>query len=226
MPPSGPASPPDALAMVRRSRPRGRSMKLMHGRASPFVRKVMVAAIEKGIDGRLELVMAAVGSDKINAAYLDINPIGKIPTLVLDDGSAIYDSLVIVEYFDQISPEPRLVPAGGAERLRALKLHALADGLMTAAMLVRAEAGKAAARQWPEFLASQMARVETCLARLELDTADAHALTIGEIAAGCALGWLEFRMPQIAWREPHPRLAAWFDAFSARGSMQRTQPVG
>lgn len=201
-------------------------MKLMHGRASPFVRKVMVAAIEKGLDRAIEIVPAAVGSDKINAAYLDINPIGKIPTLVLDDGTPIYNSLVIVDHFDQVCPEPRLIPSAGADRLRALRLNALADEFMTAAMLGRAEAGKAAERQWPEFLASQMARVGKCLARLEIETAAAQTLTIGEIAAACALGWLEFRMPQMAWREPHPRLAAWFDAFSARASMQRTGPVG
>jgi glutathione S-transferase len=201
-------------------------MKLMHGKASPFVRKVMVAAIEKGLDADIEIVPATVGSDKINPAYLEINPIGKIPALVLADGTAIYDSLVIVDYFDQIRPHPQLIPAASAARLRALRLNALADGLMTAAMLGRTEAAKPSQRQWPEFLASQMARVDKCLERLDLDLADAHALTVGEIAAACALGWLEFRMPQQAWRSRQPRLAAWFDTMSVRGSMQQTCPVG
>jgi glutathione S-transferase len=200
-------------------------MKLMHGKLSPFVRKVMVAASEKNLGSRIEIVPTAVGQGKINRDLLKLNPIGKIPTLVTETGEAIYDSLVIIEYFDQIAPLPRLIPADGTERLRALRLNAIADGLLIAGVLAKSEAARPAERQWPEVIEAQWAKVQACLAALDgaLKPAETR-LTIAEIAAGCALGWLEFRAPEEAWRVRHPGLAAWYDAFAARPSMTASRP--
>jgi glutathione S-transferase len=201
-------------------------MKIMHGKLSPFVRKVMVAAAEKGLTSEIEVVPTAVGQGKINQDLLQLNPTGKIPTLVTDDGVSIYDSTVIIDYFDEIRATPRLIPADGAARHRALTLNAAADGLLIAGVLAKGEAGRPVERQWPEMITAQWAKVQACLGALEAGLpAEADSLTIGEIATGCALGWLEVRAPEEAWRERHPRLAAWYDAFATRPSMVATRPV-
>lgn len=200
-------------------------MKLMHGKLSPFVRKVMVAAIEKGLASEIEIVPTAVGAGKINRDLLALNPTGKIPTLVTDDGESLYDSLVIVDHLDEVQPAPRLIPAAGAARRRALTMNAAADGLLVAGVLAKAEMARPAERQWPEWMEAQWAKVQACLGALEAAlTDDRTTLTIGEIAAGCALGWLDVRAPEEAWRERHPRLAAWHADFAARPSMVATAP--
>jgi glutathione S-transferase len=201
-------------------------MKLMHGKLSPFVRKVMVAAHEKGLVERIEIVPTAVGAGKINRDLLALNPTGKIPTLLTDDGESVYDSLVIVDYLDELQPSPRLIPADGAARRRALTINAAADGLLVAGVLAKGEMGRPAERQWPEWIEAQWAKVQASLAALDtLVQADPAYVTVGEIAAGCALGWLEVRAPEEAWRDRCKRLAAWYDAFAARPSMIATRPV-
>ncbi|UFN47673.1 glutathione S-transferase family protein [Roseomonas sp. OT10] len=200
-------------------------MKLMHGKLSPFVRKVMVAAAEKGLTGDIELVPTRVAQGVVNAELLTLNPTGKIPTLITDSGESVYDSLVIVDYLDQLRPSPRLIPLDGTERRRALTLNAAADGLIIAGVLAKGEAARPEERRWPEWITAQWAKVQACLAALEAGLPpQGDALTVGEIAAGCALGWLDVRAPEEAWRGRHPGLAAWFDAFAARPSMQSTKP--
>jgi glutathione S-transferase len=201
-------------------------MKLMHGKLSPFVRKVMVAAAEKDLTLEIEIVPTAVGQGKINQDLLALNPTGKIPTLLTDDNQSLYDSFVIIDYFDELRPAPRLIPTGGPARRRALTMQAAADGLLIAGVLAKGEAGRPAERQWPELITAQCAKVQACLGALEAGLPDdPNTLTIGEIATGCALGWLEVRAPEEAWRERHPRLAAWYADFSARPSMVATRPV-
>jgi glutathione S-transferase len=200
-------------------------MKLMHGKLSPFVRKVMVAAHEKGLVEAIEIVPAAVGAGKINRDLLALNPTGKIPTLVTDGGESVYDSLVIVDYLDELKPTPRLIPADGAARRRALTMNAAADGLLVAGVLAKGEQARPAERQWPEWTEAQWAKVQACLAALDAFVPeDAATLTVGEIAAGCALGWLGVRAPEEAWQARHPRLAAWYEGFAARPSMLATAP--
>lgn len=201
-------------------------MKLRHGKLSPFVRKVMVAAHEKGLAGEIELVPTAVAQGRINEELLALNPIGKIPTLIIEDGESVYDSLVIVDYLDQLRPAPLLIPAEGAARRHALTMNAAADGLLVAGVLARGEAARPQERQWPELIAAQWAKVVACVAALEKAvTADPEVLSVGTVAAACALGWLDVRAPEEQWRARHPALATWFTGFAARPSMQATRPV-
>jgi glutathione S-transferase len=200
-------------------------MRLMHGKLSPFVRKVMIAAIEKGLEGQIEIVPTAVGAGKINRELMNLNPTGKIPTLVLEDGSPVYDSLVICDYLDTLAESPRLIPAEGRARLTTLRLNAIADGLLVAGVLAKGEQSRPAERQWPEWLEAQLAKTRQCVVALDKAIPEAgRAIDVGTIAAICALGWLDFRAPEIAWRADHPALAAWFDEQAKRDSVARTRP--
>jgi glutathione S-transferase len=202
-------------------------MRLLTSKMSPFGRKVSVAAIEKGIESRIEIVPTAVGQAKTNLELMEHNPIGKVPTLVTDEGQAIFDSVVIIDYLDGLQPQPRLIPESGEARLRALRLNAIADGLLVAGVLAKTEAARPPERQWPEMHAAQWAKVQKCLAALEIELGDAAAaVTVGEIAAGCAVNWMVYRAPEENWRANHPRLSKWFDDFARRDSMVRTNPIG
>jgi glutathione S-transferase len=201
-------------------------MKLYYGALSPFVRKVMVLAHEKNILDRLERVPSPLTPVEPNADLMRANPLGKIPALTLDDGTVLFDSPVICEYLDTLGSQPKLFPAAGAERWRALCLNALADGLLDAAMAARVEAAlRPAEKQWDKWSEVQLQKVRNALDSLNGAYApSAQALTIGEIAVGCALGWLDFRMPQLEWRKGREQLAAWYETFSARPSMSSTAP--
>jgi glutathione S-transferase len=200
-------------------------LRLLHGKVSPFVRKVMICIIEKGLEGRVEIVPTVVGQGKINEELLRSNPTGKIPTLITDAGEAVYDSLVICDHLDSIVAEPRFVPTAAAERTAALTMNAAADGLVVAGVLAMLERGKAPERQWPEFEAAQWAKVRHCLAALEAwRSRRGDALDIGTAGALCALGWLDARAAQFAWRGDFPALAAWADALGRRDSVVRTVP--
>jgi len=201
-------------------------MKLMYSKLSPFVRKVLVAAAEKDLTSQLEIVPAAVGHGKTNVELMQLNPIGKIPTLITDDGEVLYDSFVIIDYFDSLMAEPRLIPLSGAERRRVLRLNALGDGLIIAGVLAKTESSRPQERQWPELLTAQWAKVTKCLEALETELGGDHgAPTLGHIAAGCALGWLSVRAPEEAWQERHPKLAEWFAVFGERPSMVISRPM-
>jgi glutathione S-transferase len=201
-------------------------MKLFVSGASPFVRKVMVCADEIGLAGQIEVVEVAISPVAPNADLSAANPLGKIPTLVLDDGTALYDSRVITAYLDEVSGG-RLLPASGPARWQALKLEATADGLTEAALLARYErALRPAELRWPDWDAGQVAKVERALDVLETTTLDPGQVTVGNVATACAVGYLDFRFPELAWRSRCPRLSAFETAFSARPSMQRTQPKG
>ncbi|HEX6012213.1 MAG TPA: glutathione S-transferase [Geminicoccaceae bacterium] len=202
-------------------------MMLHSNPASPFGRKVKVLARETGLFERLEVhdvQTTAVGPDP---TLLADNPLGKIPCLVLDDGTSLFDSRVICEYLDTLHAGPRrMFPAGGEPRWAALRLQALADGILDAALLARYETFlRPEPRRWPAWIDGQLDKVTRGLDRLELE-ADrlTDAADIGAIAVGCALGYLDFRFPDLGWRERRPRLAGWFEGFAARRSMQETRP--
>ncbi len=202
-------------------------MKLHWSPRSPFVRKVMIVAHETGIADRLQRVRTVAAMMKPHAELMVDNPLSKIPTLVLADGTVLYDSAVICEYFDGLHSGPKLFPSTPRERMTALRRQALGDGLLDALVLWRGEIMRPAEQQSKPYLASFAARNEAALASLEREAPDleASAFSIGHVAIGCALAYLDFRFADRQWRNDHPRLAAWHAPFLARPSVRATEPV-
>jgi glutathione S-transferase len=200
-------------------------MRLFYSAASPYVRKVLVCADEVGMRAAIELTPVAVSPVSENAEVAAANPLTKVPTLVLDDGTALFDSRVIVEYLDHLSGG-RLLPPTGPERWRVLRDQAAADGLTDAALLARYErALRPEALQWPEWDAGQLRKIRQALDDLERQFKPSSAAPLaGDIAVACALGYLDFRFPELGWREGRPRLAAFDAAMAARPSMQASAP--
>jgi glutathione S-transferase len=199
-------------------------MKLHHSPASPYVRKVMACAIARGIVGRIDLV--PTNPHVSPAELLADNPLSKVPALVADDGTAIFDSPVICEYLDTLGDAaPLFPPTGSAARLAAQVMHAAADGILDAAVARRLAMPHPQDDARRAFDARQKAAVERALDVLE--KAPPKGLSdIGAIAVGCALGYLDFRFAAEPWRETHPRLAAWFAEVSQLPPMAQTVPVG
>jgi len=200
-------------------------MKIFYAAASPFVRKCLVVAHELGLRERLELVPATAHPINRSATIVAHNPLGKMPTLVIEDGTVLYDSPVICEYFNTLG-NGQLIPSAGHARWRALVDQALADGIMDAAVLVRYEqAVRPESLRWPEWVTGQLQKVSSALAAIERQAATfGDRVDIGTIAMGCALGYLDLRFAALAWREQHPATAGWFERFSARESMNATRP--
>ncbi len=201
-------------------------MKLHWSPRSPFVRKVMVAAHELGLADRVETVRTVVQMTSPNPALLPDNPIGKIPTLLLDDGEAIYDSLTIIEYLDHLG-HGTLFPLPGPARWRALTWHALGQGFMDLLILWRNERDKPAGQQTPAWLDSFAVKTAATLDHLEALAPELERMPfgVGHIAIGCALGYLDFRFDALGWRTGRPALAAWHQAFCARPSVLATEVV-
>jgi glutathione S-transferase len=202
-------------------------MRLYHAPASPFVRKVMVLLHEAGAMGRVTLVPAAGHPLDPGTLPVDRNPLGKIPALERDDGPTLYDSRVICRYLDD-HLGARLYPA--APRLwDALVLEATGDGIAEAAVLMRYEEHvRPAAARLPAWTEAQWAKIDRALTAVEARWIShlSGPLDIGQIAIGCALGYLDFRQPGRDWRTDRPALAGWWSAFSARASFQATAPTG
>ena len=200
-------------------------MKLHWSPRSPFVRKVMIAAHELGLADRIRTVRTVVRFGMPNQDLLPDNPLSKIPTLVLDDGRVLFDSLTIIEYLNDLAGGP-LFPTGPA-RFEALTRHALGNGLLDLLILFRNERDKPPAAQLSEWLDSFGAKTRATLDRLERDAPAMAALPfdIGHIGTGCALSYLDFRFADLSWREGRSALAAWHAAFSARPSAQATEAV-
>lgn len=200
-------------------------MELYQTPTSPFVRKVLVTAHELGLVDRLTLTYLRPSPAAPDPTLSASNPLSKIPTLKLDDGTALYDSPVICDYLDALGGH-RLTPASGPERWRTLRVQALADGILDAGILLFYETTQRPAElHWPTFLASQATRVQQGLDSLEREvSAFPDAVDIGQIAAACAIGWLAFRNPVPNLRDGRPTLFAWYDAFASRPSMQATEP--
>jgi glutathione S-transferase len=200
-------------------------MKLHWSPRSPFVRKVMIVAHEAGLADRLTLVRTVAATTKPHPELMRDNPLSKIPTLVLDDGTVLYDSPVICEYLDRMHGGQKLFPPDGAARMTALRRQALGDGFLDFLLLWRDE--RARAQPSDAHLASYAAKRKSTLAAIdrEVDDLAASAFSIGHIALGCALGYLDFRFAAEDWRGDHPRLARWHADFGARPSVQATQPI-
>ena len=202
------------------------TMKLFHNIASPFVRKVRVLAAETGQSARIELVQSVFTPVQPDREVFASNPLGKIPTLLLDDGTALYDSRVICEYLDTLHDGPRLFPAAGPARWSALTRQAQGDGILDAAVGTRYElALRDPSRQWPEWIENQRQKYRRSLDALEAEAASLDgAIDIGVITAACALGYLDFRYPDEGWRDIRPGLAEWYTSFRERDSMRTTAP--
>ncbi|RJX33192.1 MAG: glutathione S-transferase [Oxalobacter sp.] len=201
-------------------------MKLFGTLSSPYVRKVRIVLAEKKLDYQLILEDLSSPDSKLQ----EVNPLGKVPCLVMDDGTAIYDSSVIVEYLDTLSPVSKLIPPSGRERAEVRRWEALADGVMDAAVLVRLEETRRPAKQQSkEWVEHQMGKVGAGLQAMskELNAkpfCSGNQYSLADIAVGAALGWLGFRFPQIDWRGEYPNLATLFEKLSARQSFKDTVP--
>ena len=202
-------------------------MKLIGALTSPYVRKVRIVMAEKKLDYQFEL------EDVWNeSGILKANPLGKVPCLVLEGGEAVFDSRVIVEYLDTRSPVARLIPEGGRGRTEVRTWEALADGLIDAAILARLEAtwaGREEGQRSPAWIERQMSRVHSALAAMATGLGDKPFcagihLSLADIAVGCALGYLDFRFPQIPWRDTHPNLARLAEKLNARQSFIDSRP--
>jgi glutathione S-transferase len=187
-------------------------MILRYSPASPYARKIRIAAELLGLSDRIRIEPASTADP--NDSLRIQNPLGKIPTLILADGSSLYDSRVIADYLDHLSGGGKLIPADPDKRFVALRLQALGDGVNDAALLIRYEtATRPAALRDPEAIALQQGKIDRALATLEA-VPPAGPPDIGQIALACALGYLDLRF-EGAWRQTHPRLAAWLADFCA-----------
>jgi glutathione S-transferase len=200
-------------------------MKLHWSPRSPFVRKVMIVAHERGLAGRVDCVRTVAAMTKPHAELMKDNPLSKIPTLILDDGTVLYDSRVICEYLDGLDGAPKLFPRAPKARMTALRRQAVGDGFLDMMVALRNERERA--QPSDIHIASTVVRKAAVLESLDRE---AESLTttpfgIGHIAIGCALSYLDFRFADENWRKDHLRLANWHAAFAARPSVRASEPV-
>ena len=203
-------------------------MKLIGSTTSPYVRKVRIVMAEKKLDYQFVLESVWSADTKIAAS----NPLGKVPCLIMEGAEAVFDSRVIVEYLDTLSPVGKLIPSTGRERAEVKTWEALADGLLDAAILVRLEntyEGRAPEQRSPAWIDRQMGKVHASLKAMSQGLGDKPFcsgihLSLSDIAVGCALGWLEFRFPEIGWRADYPNLAKLMDKLAQRPSFSDTVP--
>jgi len=202
-------------------------MKLIGSLTSPYVRKVRIVMAEKRLDYQLELE-DVWASDRI----LESNPLGKVPCLVMEGGEAVFDSRVIVEYVDTLSPVGRLIPERGRERAEVRTWEALGDGLLDASILARMEqnwGGRTDAQRSQAWIDRHMGKVRAALAAMskglgEKPWCSGIHFSLSDIAVGCALGYLDFRFPQIDWRSDYPNLTRLSDKLAQRQSFIDTAP--
>jgi glutathione S-transferase len=201
-------------------------MKLIGSLASPFVRKVRVVLAEKKLD--CDLILENVWAPE--TTIQESNPLGKVPCLVMEDGSFMFDSRVIVEYLDTLTPVGKLIPANGRGRAEIKCWEALADGVLDAAILIRLERTQRPAELQSEaWIARQMDKVNAGLKAMASGLGEApfcsgNHLTLADISVVCALGWLSFRFPEIDWRGEYPNLLKLFDKMSERASFKDSLP--
>ncbi|MCL4745783.1 MAG: glutathione S-transferase N-terminal domain-containing protein [Burkholderiaceae bacterium] len=201
-------------------------MKLLGSDASPYARKVRIVMAEKKIEAQYERENVHSPESSIQKS----NPLGKVPCLIMDDGGAVFDSRVIVEYLDNLTPVHRLIPPNGRPRVEVRCWEALADGLLDAAILVRLElTQREESQRSPKVIARQMGKIDAALEAMATGLADKPwccdgKYTLADIATGCALGYLEFRFPELDWRTRHPNLARHADRLFARTAFADTMP--
>ncbi|HSA89921.1 MAG TPA: glutathione S-transferase N-terminal domain-containing protein [Burkholderiales bacterium] len=201
-------------------------MKLLASPASPYTRKVRIVLTEKRIDCEIEQVDVAPVDNPVNPH----NPLGKIPTLVLDDGAALYDSRVIVEFLDGKSPISRLIPDDLRERVAVRRWEALADGVLDAGLLVRYESLRDKKERSQAWSDKQLARIKRGMAQMASELAErpwchGERYSLADIAFGCCLGWLDFRKPgEVDWLREYPGLTKHYDKLMARPAFSDTVP--
>ncbi|MEA2853513.1 MAG: hypothetical protein QOE02_3532 [Rhodospirillaceae bacterium] len=200
-------------------------MKLYYSPSSPYARKVRAVAIETGLDKKMETVNVALTPVAPNPDVDKHNPIGKIPALSVK-GMDLFDSPVICEYLDSQHKRRKLLPRKGRERWVALRLQAMGDGLLDAALLARYEGFlRPEDKRWPDWTKGQVKKIDGVLDQLEAETKSLKGKpTLGTITVGCALGYLDFRFGDHNWRAKRPKLAKWFTTFSKLPSMKTTAP--
>jgi glutathione S-transferase len=198
-------------------------MHLYFSPTSPYVRKVRVTAIEKGLESRITLI--ACNTRDPSADLLAANPLGKVPTLVRETGEPLFDSPVICEWLDALGEGPTLLPPPGEDRWSVLRGQALADGVLDDAVAVVMERRRPAEHQSPGAEVARLAAIQRALAWLEVQPRlVAGPLTLAQIAIGCAVGYLAFRLPDLRWADKQPGLAAWYQGFAERPAMRATVP--
>lgn len=204
-------------------------MKLIGAVTSPYVRKVRIVMAEKKLD--FQFVTEDVWS--ATTSISESNPLGKVPCLVMEGGEALFDSRVIVEYIDTLSPVGKLIPSMGRERAEVKTWEALADGVLDAAILARLEAtwpDRSAEQRSAAWIDRQMGKIAASLKSISQGLGEkAYCtgihFTLADIAVGCVLGYLDFRFPQINWRADYPNLSKLDEKLSARQSFADTKPV-
>lgn len=203
-------------------------MKLIGSLTSPYVRKVRVVLAEKKLE--FQFVEEDVWSK--DSTISTANPLGKVPCLIMEGGEAMFDSRVITEYIDTMSPVGKLIPASGRERAEVKTWEALADGLLDASIAARLEAtwtGRTDAQRCSAWIDRQMDKIHASLAAMERGLGDkpfcsgVH-LSLSDVAVGCALGYLDFRFPQLDWRSAQPQLARLYEKLAQRQSFIDTCP--
>lgn len=203
-------------------------MKLIGSLTSPFVRKVRIVAMEKHIDLEFVVDVPWTPDTKVPEA----NPLGKVPVLVMEDGSTLFDSRVIAEYLDTVTPVSRLIPEGNRQRIAVKRWEALADGIVDAAALIFLErTRRAPEHQSQEWIVRQEQKVFRGLEAMSEDLGEkrfctGETMNLADIAVGCCLGYLDFRFPEIQWREAHPNLARLAEKLFAMEPFRQTVPVG
>ena len=198
-------------------------MKLLFSPFSPYVRKCLVTANELGLDGRISLLASAANPVNRDQTIIPHNPLGKVPTFFTDDGESLYDSRVICEYLNDLA-KGSIFPAAGMARWRALTLQSLGDGILDAAILARYEVFlRPEPLRWEDWSRGQRDKIRTSFAHLNANPSMLYAeSTIGNIAVGFALWYLDLRFADFGWRETYPEVAKWYAAFSQRPSMKMT----
>ena len=200
-------------------------MKLIASLTSPYARKIRVVLMEKRIE--VDLVEENVWAADTKVSLH--NPLTKVPVLVLDDSTSLYDSRVIAEFLDGITPVSRLIPEGGRDRAMVKRLEALGDGITDAGVAIFLERKRDTVLQGRDWITRQMGKVDSGIAAVARELGDrkfcqGENMTLGDISVACGLLWLEFRMPEIKWRETYPNLKSWIERLEARASFMETKP--
>ncbi|MEC9267119.1 MAG: glutathione S-transferase [Pseudomonadota bacterium] len=202
-------------------------MKLLFSDTSPYARKCVVAAHEKGLADRIEIERV----NPFETDFREVNPLNKVPCLVREDGPSLFDSFVICDHLDRLGGGDPLIPAAGTDRDRVLRLHAIGQGITDAALNLRSQVMRDAKLDTPLpkdwFIDRQWSAIQKSCKLLdqEIDSLQG-TLDLGQISVGTALGYLDLRFPESAWRHHAPALATWYETFSQRPSMQATAPKG
>ena len=193
-------------------------MKLVVATPSPFARKARIALLEKQLPH--EILVQNPWQTRI-----EVNPLGKVPALLLDDGRVVHDSSVIVEYLETLGAPPVLIPADPALRVAHKQVEAIADGICDAVVLIVTERARPAPKQSADWIARQAGKIPAALASLEKDIEAFPAYGLAHIAAGCALGYLDLRYPELDWRALYPRLRALAARLGERAAFAATVPT-